>query len=571
MIQSQTKLKKEHSLISSPNSTSKNKQAVQFKDNRPESTTQLKVQQMANNAVVDAPIQRRTNKTGMPDSLKSGIENLSGLDMSDVKVHYNSSQPAQLQAHAFAQGNQIHIASGQERHLPHEAWHVVQQKQGRVAPTKQLKGKININDDAGLEKEADVMGAKAVQKSSLSERSNYPSTLKSTQSTHTIQRNVTVRDPERNYNNLHRLVMLVRNAIMSVVDEHREEPFYQRVAKDMEFFFQIVKELFESNPVYDKMKDFTDEIIQTGLAKSDLDPNKYTKEEWALLHRMESKSFLRFVNAKEGQEHEEGVKAIYEETNSKYNPTTFGARHTWESNTEWLMYVLEHFPKLVITDVPLTINNIFRQKSHTSMIAKEGERDFRFFSAYGREIAALLYEGYVPISTNTVGRDFKAPITAITMINQRLLPPTVLDAVLKRVKVNLDVAKWISKGVSLNDLGRGIGEKLIIKKALSFFHHAGIPTTIEELGDFTPGTSGYQEKSWANRNFRPTQEVPRELSPEEVVIQYLREIIPSKDFDWDEKNDWKALFARYSSELKAIGINGWTGLKKQATIHKRDL
>lgn len=161
MIQSQTKLKKEHSLISSPNSTSKNKQAVQFKDNRPESTTQLKVQQMANNAVVDAPIQRRTNKTGMPDSLKSGIENLSGLDMSDVKVHYNSPQPAQLQAHAFAQGNQIHLGPGQERHLPHEAWHVVQQKQGRVAPTKQLKGKVNINDDSGLEKEADVMGAKA--------------------------------------------------------------------------------------------------------------------------------------------------------------------------------------------------------------------------------------------------------------------------------------------------------------------------------------------------------------------------------------------------------------------------
>ena len=131
---------------------------VAFTDNRPEATTQLKVQQMANQ-----PIQRKENKTGMPDSLKSGIENLSGLDMSDVKVHYNSPQPAQLQAHAFAQGNQIHIASGQEKHLPHEAWHVVQQKQGRVAPTKQLKGKVNINDDVGLENEADVMGAKAVQ------------------------------------------------------------------------------------------------------------------------------------------------------------------------------------------------------------------------------------------------------------------------------------------------------------------------------------------------------------------------------------------------------------------------
>ena len=157
MIQSYSTPKKKHPhIFSTPNNVSKNKQSVQFKDNRPDATTQLKVQQIANQ-----PIQRQENKTGMPDNLKSGIENLSGMDMSDVKVHYNSSQPAQLQAHAFAQGNQIHIASGQEKHLPHEAWHVVQQKQGRVTPTKQLKGKVNINDDARLEKEADVMGDKS--------------------------------------------------------------------------------------------------------------------------------------------------------------------------------------------------------------------------------------------------------------------------------------------------------------------------------------------------------------------------------------------------------------------------
>lgn len=107
------------------------------------------------------PIQKRENRTGMPDKLKSGIEALSGIDMSDVKVHYNSSQPAQLNARAYAQGNQIHIAPGQQKHLPHEAWHVVQQKQGRVKPTMQMKSKVNINDNAGLEKEADVMGARA--------------------------------------------------------------------------------------------------------------------------------------------------------------------------------------------------------------------------------------------------------------------------------------------------------------------------------------------------------------------------------------------------------------------------
>lgn len=112
----------------------------------------------------EPPVQKKPNLTGLPDQLKSGIENISGHSMDDVKVHYNSPKPSQLQAHAYAQGNQIHLASGQEKHLPHEAWHVVQQKQGRVKPTMQLKNQVNINDDAGLEKEADVMGVRALHR-----------------------------------------------------------------------------------------------------------------------------------------------------------------------------------------------------------------------------------------------------------------------------------------------------------------------------------------------------------------------------------------------------------------------
>jgi len=117
--------------------------------------------QSADSVREQAPVQKKENNTGLPDALKSGIENLSGYSMEDVKVHYNSHQPAQLQAHAYAQGTDIHLAPGQERHLPHEAWHVVQQKQGRVKPTVQLKGHAPINDDAGLEQEADRMGSVA--------------------------------------------------------------------------------------------------------------------------------------------------------------------------------------------------------------------------------------------------------------------------------------------------------------------------------------------------------------------------------------------------------------------------
>jgi hypothetical protein len=103
---------------------------------------------------------RAPNRTGLPDSLKSGIEAMSGMDLSEVRVHRNSAKPAQLNAHAYAQGNDIHLGPGQARHLPHEAWHVVQQRQGRVKPTMQMAG-VEVNDEAGLEHEADVMGGMA--------------------------------------------------------------------------------------------------------------------------------------------------------------------------------------------------------------------------------------------------------------------------------------------------------------------------------------------------------------------------------------------------------------------------
>lgn len=116
---------------------------------------------MANDAAQreEAP---RPNNTGMPDNLKAGIESLSGFSMDDVRVHYNSSKPATVQAFAYTQGTDIHVAPGQEKCLPHEAWHVAQQMAGRVSPTTNING-MPVNDNAALEHEADVMGEKAVQ------------------------------------------------------------------------------------------------------------------------------------------------------------------------------------------------------------------------------------------------------------------------------------------------------------------------------------------------------------------------------------------------------------------------
>ena len=111
-----------------------------------------------------AQMQAAPNRTGLPDGLKAGVESLSGMSLDNVRVHYNSDKPAQLNALAYAQGGDIHVGPGQEKHLPHEAWHVVQQAQGRVRPTMQMQaGGVPVNDDPSLETEADVMGARASQ------------------------------------------------------------------------------------------------------------------------------------------------------------------------------------------------------------------------------------------------------------------------------------------------------------------------------------------------------------------------------------------------------------------------
>ncbi|WP_199295679.1 DUF4157 domain-containing protein [Trichocoleus sp. FACHB-591] len=100
-----------------------------------------------------------TGNNSLPSNMKARIERLCGISMDGVKVHYNSAQPIQMLARAYTQGDDIYIGPGQEKYLPHEAWHVVQQKQGRVRGTIHLQG-LPINDEPWLEREADNMAAR---------------------------------------------------------------------------------------------------------------------------------------------------------------------------------------------------------------------------------------------------------------------------------------------------------------------------------------------------------------------------------------------------------------------------
>nr|WP_283102885.1 DUF4157 domain-containing protein [Shewanella abyssi] len=97
----------------------------------------------------------------LPASLRRGMEKISGVNLQRVRVHYNSRKPAQVQAHAYAQGEDIFLAPGQESHLPHELGHVVQQALDMVVPTTVVNG-VAVNDDPRLEQHATELGESAL-------------------------------------------------------------------------------------------------------------------------------------------------------------------------------------------------------------------------------------------------------------------------------------------------------------------------------------------------------------------------------------------------------------------------
>lgn len=75
-------------------------------------------------------------------------------------MHYNSPKPAEVGAHAYTEGLEVYIAPGQEEHLAHELWHVIQQLQGRVKATGMVEGNP-LNEQPTLELEATQKGNQA--------------------------------------------------------------------------------------------------------------------------------------------------------------------------------------------------------------------------------------------------------------------------------------------------------------------------------------------------------------------------------------------------------------------------
>jgi hypothetical protein len=107
--------------------------------------------------------------TAMPKDVQSRMEKVFGTSLAAVRIHIGP-RAAALGAKAYTQGTEIHFAPGEyqpespagQTLLGHELAHVIQQSAGRVSATSKAHG-VAVNEDAGLEAEADEMGAKAAR------------------------------------------------------------------------------------------------------------------------------------------------------------------------------------------------------------------------------------------------------------------------------------------------------------------------------------------------------------------------------------------------------------------------
>lgn len=117
------------------------------------------------------PIQRASSAS-LGGDVMTKMENTIGHDFSGVNIHTESQQATDVGALAYTQGKDVHFAPGQfkpetkegQELIGHEFTHVKQQDEGRVKPTTEVAG-MPVNDDKGLEAEADSLGSKAANSS----------------------------------------------------------------------------------------------------------------------------------------------------------------------------------------------------------------------------------------------------------------------------------------------------------------------------------------------------------------------------------------------------------------------
>lgn len=173
-------------------------------------------------SLFSSPLSASSGGQPLPERLRRVLQQLSGYDLSDVRVHRASPWPARVGARAFVLGTDIHLSPGAEDALEHEAWHVVQQKQGRVRATGTVGfgeprlGLAGLNDEALLEREAETMARVARILEPCGEHWPERGALRAAPILHpVVQRNTVIGQTE--YSQLNALLAVVRQALAANV------------------------------------------------------------------------------------------------------------------------------------------------------------------------------------------------------------------------------------------------------------------------------------------------------------------------------------------------------------------
>lgn len=114
-------------------------------------------------------------------------------DQKDHSVSAAGSQPSSRSKPAVQMNDNRVLAVAQRKAREAIDSYVAQPNQGGSSSTLQMKGSVSINDDAGLEKEADLMGVKAMQ---FKQMDDLPMSLQRTQQLiHPASRDLIQRNP----------------------------------------------------------------------------------------------------------------------------------------------------------------------------------------------------------------------------------------------------------------------------------------------------------------------------------------------------------------------------------------
>lgn len=183
--------------------------------------------------------QPRGNITGLRCDLKAGMENLCGYNLDKVRVHYNSTKPLAVLAEAYTQGYDIHLARGQEKHLPHELGHVVQQMRGRVPANGSISG-MALNDDTKLEEEASWLGNTALLQNAANKHDSV------TRSVTTTGANAT--QPLVNGPIIHRGAPIQRMLRLTIKDDIKDDDFLNT---DTQTIGKIIEQIQDKHSIYE--------------------------------------------------------------------------------------------------------------------------------------------------------------------------------------------------------------------------------------------------------------------------------------------------------------------------------